>query len=123
MCLQCLCLSGGSFPRLHGLLLPPNWRVFGLAVQVLLERGLPAAVAGAIDILLNQILQKVIVKKGFPVASSTLAAMQVSLIHILQKAEGKRKSRGPCLLLFLPIEPLSGSEWLFLVPLACDVCS
>lgn len=55
-------------------------------------------------------------------ASSTLATMQVLLIHILLKAEGKKESKDACLLLFLPIEPCSGSEWLFLAPLACEAC-
>lgn len=38
-------------------------------------------------------------------ASNTVAATQVFLIHILQKAVGNMKSRGPCLLLFFATEP------------------
>lgn len=62
---------------------------FTLEAQVLLAAGLPAAMAEATDILLNQILQELIVKRG-PVV--LLASMQVFLRHIFIKAEGRRES-------------------------------
>lgn len=86
-CASCSCLSGVLY------------------VQVFLKGDLPVVIAEATDILPHQILQRFTVEKGFSVASNTLGSMQVLLIHILQKAEGKMKSRGPRLLLFPATEP------------------
>lgn len=68
MWLMCLCVQALLQAGLHALLLQPNWRVFSLTLQaqVRLEGGLPvpAAVAEAMVILLNQILQELIAKRG-----------------------------------------------------------
>lgn len=86
-------MEGSNIPRLaswqKGILFQPKWRVFGFNLEVrgIVEGWFPAVMSHslAMEALLNQILQKLIVDGGLPVAKRCLVAIKVFPSQIRQK--------------------------------------
>lgn len=77
-----------------------------------LEEELPVVEREAMKILLNQILQKLIAAKQASQWPVVAWQPRRSPLYTSCRKQRARESKGVCLLLFFPMEPVSGSEWL-----------